>query len=141
MAGGKKIEGIFRSLVSDKNRIFSLVTGVLRGASLFSQSGINSSRARLSRTAPDKICAPTSDPFSTTQTLISQSCFMLSFFNCMAADKPAGPAPTITISISIFSRSTGNSSLIFLHPELINSFTYTYDRITLISIFLPFNKS
>ncbi len=52
-------------------------------------------------TAPERICAPTSPPFSTTQTVVSGwSCFRR-----MAAARPAGPAPTITTSNSIASRS------------------------------------
>jgi hypothetical protein len=52
-------------------------------------------------TAPDKICAPTSDPFSNMQTLVSGDCCLMR----IAADKPAGPAPTITTSYGIDSRS------------------------------------
>ncbi|POO03613.1 hypothetical protein TorRG33x02_008180 [Trema orientale] len=44
---------------------------------------------------------PTSAPFSTTQTDKSTSFSRHSCFNRMAADKPAGPAPTITTSYSI----------------------------------------
>ncbi len=59
-------------------------------------------------TAPDRICAPTSEPFSTTTTLISgESCFRR-----MAAASPAGPAPTITTSNSMLSRG-GRSAIFF----------------------------
>ena len=43
-------------------------------------------------TAPERMCAPTSEPFSTTTTLVSgESCL-----SRIAAASPAGPAPTIT---------------------------------------------
>ena len=42
--------------------------GVFNGALHSRQSGINSFSARGSNTAPDNICAPTSEPFSTTHT-------------------------------------------------------------------------
>jgi len=45
----------------------SFLTGVSRGASLSFQSGINSFSAVGSKTFPESICAPTSEPFSITQ--------------------------------------------------------------------------
>ena len=66
----------------------------------FFQLGISSSKARVSKTLPDKICAPISEAFSKTQTFKSE-------FNCLsliAADNPDGPPPTITTSYSITSR-------------------------------------
>ena len=45
--------------------------GVSIGAPSSFQLGISSSKARVSKTFPDIICAPTSEAFSTTQTLIS----------------------------------------------------------------------
>ena len=42
--------------------------GVLSGALRACQSGNNSLSARGSNTAPDKMCAPTSEPFSSTHT-------------------------------------------------------------------------
>ena len=59
-----------------------------------SQSGNSSLSALGSNTAPDKICAPTSEPFSTTQTDSSA----LTCFRRQAAANPAGPAPTMTTS-------------------------------------------
>src|ERR1700733_4953311 len=60
-----------------------------------------------SMTAPDKICAPTSEPFSTTTTDVSgESCLSL-----IAAARPAGPAPTMTTSNSIASRPGTSVSL------------------------------
>jgi hypothetical protein len=71
------------------------VTGTAAsGQSRARQSGINSSSARGSTTAPERICAPISLPFSSTQTDRSA-------FNCLsriAAESPAGPPPTITTS-------------------------------------------
>ncbi len=49
----------------------SPVTGVLSGAPSSFQSGNSSFSARGSNTAPERMWAPTSEPFSTTQTLIS----------------------------------------------------------------------
>src|SRR5262249_36376632 len=70
-------------------------------------SGISWSRPMGSITAPERMCAPTSEPFSTTTTVVSgESCLSRS-----AAASPAGPAPTITTSNSIASRA-GSSSLI-----------------------------
>ena len=51
-------------------------------------------------TAPERIWAPTSEPFSTTTTEHSgKSCFRR-----IAAASPAGPAPTTTTSNSMLSR-------------------------------------
>ena len=80
------------------------VTGVFKGAPLACQSGMSSLSARGSMTAPDKMCAPTSEPFSSTQTLTSRPASPASFFNRMAAESPDGPPPTITTSYSIASR-------------------------------------
>ena len=52
-------------------------------------------------TAPDRICAPTSEPFSTTTTAAAA----LSCLSRIAAASPAGPAPTMTTSNSIASRA------------------------------------
>src|SRR5262249_54838226 len=41
-------------------------------------------------TAPDRMCAPTSEPFSTTTTEMSDD----SCFNLIAAARPGGPPPT-----------------------------------------------
>jgi len=57
---------------------------------------------------PDRMCAPTSEPFSTTTTEISA----LICLRRMAAASPAGPAPTTTTSNSIASRA-GNSAMNF----------------------------
>src|SRR4051812_46786445 len=66
------------------------------------------SRPMGSMTAPERMCAPTSDPFSTTTTLVSaESCL-----SRIAAARPAGPAPTITTSNSIASRAGNSSALI-----------------------------
>src|SRR5512138_1925078 len=52
-------------------------------------------------TAPESECAPTEDPFSSTQTLASG----LSCLSRIAHASPAGPAPTMTTSYSMTSRS------------------------------------
>src|SRR3954468_18012758 len=52
-------------------------------------------------TAPERMCAPISEPFSRTQTEISgASCLMR-----IAAERPAGPPPTTTTSYCIDSRA------------------------------------
>jgi len=84
-----------------KRSSLSEVTSVLSGAPFSFQSGMSRVRPDGSRTAPERICAPTSEPFSSTTTLQSAS----SCLRRIAADKPAGPAPTITTSYSILSRS------------------------------------
>jgi len=83
----------------------SSVTGVFSGQPLSSQSGISSAIALGSITAPDRICAPTSEPFSRTATLISAPACSASWRRRMPAARPAGPAPTITTSYSMDSRS------------------------------------
>src|SRR6516165_9834690 len=51
-------------------------------------------------TAPERMWAPTSEPFSTMTTDFSGA----SCLSRIAAASPAGPAPTITVSNSIASR-------------------------------------
>ncbi len=58
-------------------------------------------------TAPERMCAPTSLPFSTTQTAASGA----SCFRRMAAASPAGPAPTTTTSNSMLSRAIASSAM------------------------------
>src|SRR5690606_20869487 len=84
----------------------SRLTGVFSGAPSSFQLGNSSSRARGSNTAPDRMWAPTSEPFSTTLTLISWPASAACCLMRQAADRPAGPAPTMTTSNSMNSRST-----------------------------------
>src|SRR4051812_25034162 len=85
---------------SERNRKRSRLTGALSGAPFAFQSGKSSASARGSITAPERMCAPTSEPFSSTQTEVSaESCFAR-----IAAASPAGPAPTTTRSYCIDSR-------------------------------------
>src|SRR5829696_1984579 len=56
-------------------------------------------------TAPDRMCAPTSEPFSTTTTEMSAPFSAASCFSRIAVARPAGPAPTTTTSNAIDSRS------------------------------------
>ena len=74
------------------------VAGVLSGAPSSCQFGSSSLSARGSNTAPDRMCAPTSEPFSTTHTEVSRPCSAASCFRRIAAARPDGPAPTITTS-------------------------------------------
>src|SRR5664279_5587295 len=95
--------------VNQKNR--STLTWVLSGQSASSrQSGTSLSSDTGSITAPDRICAPTSEPFSTTT--IPRSA--LSCFSRIAAARPDGPAPTITTSNSMDSRGGSSSVLMNL---------------------------
>jgi len=72
----------------------SPTTGWLSGAPRSRQSGKSSVRALGSITAPERMCAPGSEPFSRTTTESSE----LSCFSRIAVASPAGPAPTITTS-------------------------------------------
>ena len=56
-------------------------------------------------TAPDRMWAPISEPFSITQTETSWLRSAASCLRRIAADSPAGPPPTITTSYSIDSRA------------------------------------
>ncbi len=53
----------------------SSVTGWFSGAPLSFQSGISSLSARGSMMAPERMCAPGSEPFSSTTTEISRALF------------------------------------------------------------------
>src|SRR6185503_9025429 len=87
--------------LAERKRKRSRVTGWLRGAPFSFQSGMSSPRARGSITAPERMCAPTSEPFSSTHTLAcGETCFAR-----IAAARPAGPAPTTTMSYCIDSRA------------------------------------
>ena len=93
----------------------SSFTAAFSGAPRSFQSGNSSSIALGSKTAPERICAPTSEPFSTTQTEISE-------FNCLrriAADRPEGPAPTMTTSYSIDSLSKALLQEIVKRPVVV----------------------
>src|SRR6185436_10186005 len=93
----------------------SSVTAWLRGAPCDFQPGKSSPRPRGSITAPERMCAPTSEPFSTTQTENSLPCFAHSCLRWIAVASPAGPAPTTTTSYSIASRSLMFSILSLAH--------------------------
>src|SRR6185312_15923187 len=76
-------------------------------------SGASSSNGPGSMTAPDRACAPTAEPFSSTQMLVpGWSCLRR-----MAQARPAGPAPTTTTSYSITSRETLSVILFRSHPD------------------------
>ena len=88
----------------------SWVTGVSSGQPFSSQSGKSTRRPAGSITAPERMCAPTSEPFSITATVISAPVSAAFCFSRMAAESPAGPPPTMTTSYSMASRSTGSAS-------------------------------
>ena len=80
------------------NLTTSFLAGLFKGAPLSFQSGISSFNAVGSKTLPESIWAPISEPFSIRQMLNS---LLFSFANCasfMALLNPDGPAPTITTS-------------------------------------------
>ncbi|GIW56984.1 MAG: hypothetical protein KatS3mg082_3388 [Nitrospiraceae bacterium] len=92
-----------RFSVRKRNR--SSFAGVVSGAPRSFQSGSSSFRDLGSRTAPERMCAPTSEPFSSTTIERSVPFASASCFRRIAAVSPAGPAPTITTSTSMLSRS------------------------------------
>src|SRR5512141_2396472 len=57
-------------------------------------------------TAPDRMCAPSSEPFSSTTTLASVPASAARCLMRIAAPSPAGPPPTMTTSNSMASRCT-----------------------------------
>ena len=88
--------------------IEELVLGDLRlerPVGILRHSGSSASRPIGSITAPDRMWAPTSEPFSTTTTEISPPLRPRSCFRRIAVARPAGPAPTMTTSNSIDSRA------------------------------------
>src|SRR3954462_8111929 len=106
MKGGVRKCGKPNLLFLPRIQCWLSVTGTsASGQPLSRQSGISSSSPLGSTTAPDRICAPTSEPFSSTQTEISAPFSAASCLSRIAADRPAGPAPTITTSYGIDSRS------------------------------------
>src|SRR6185295_219803 len=93
-------EGVLKDDSLERKRKRSPLTVVLSGAPFSFQPGISSEIARGSITAPDRMCAPISEPFSSTHTERSaESCFRR-----IAAASPAGPPPTMTTSYCIDSR-------------------------------------
>lgn len=74
----------------DKNKKRSSITGVLNNLFNFS-FGNNSKIDRGSIIAPDKICAPSSLPFSSTQILISLFFLIANCLSLIAAESPDGP--------------------------------------------------
>jgi len=87
------------SPVSQKRSSFA--TGVLSEGQSLASSGKRSKSVLGSKTAPERICEPISDPFSRRQTERLG-------FNCLSLQAEAsqeGPPPTITTSYSIDSLS------------------------------------
>ena len=87
-----------------RNTTASSVTGWFRGAPRSFQSGNNSVSARGSMMAPDRMCAPGSEPFSSTTTETSRPLLAANCLSRIAVDSPPGPPPTITTSYSMASR-------------------------------------
>jgi hypothetical protein len=88
-----------------KNRNWSSLTCVSSGAPFSFQSGMSSFSPIGSITAPDRMWAPISEPFSIRQTDTSWLRSAASCLSRIAADSPAGPPPTINTSYSIDSRA------------------------------------
>ncbi len=85
----------------------SSAAGTQIGGGLSRQPGSSASSGAGSITAPDRMCAPMVLAFSITQTEMSG----LSCLSRIANANPAGPAPTVTTSYSMTSRSTGSGAL------------------------------
>src|SRR4029077_785443 len=79
----------------------SSVAGTFMPGYSLRHSGSSASRGPGSSTAPESDCAPTAAAFSSTQTFTSG----FSCFRRMAQARAAGPAPTITTSYCMTSRS------------------------------------
>jgi hypothetical protein len=92
--------GVLKAESGPRNSTSSAVTGCLSGAPRSFQSGNSSFIARGSITAPLRMCAPGSEPFSSTTTDSAASICL----RRIAVARPAGPAPTITTSYSMLSR-------------------------------------
>ena len=76
----------------------------VKGAPSSFQFGISSDSARGSMMAPERMCAPGSEPFSSTTTDTSWPFSAASCLSRMAVDRPPGPPPTTTTSYSMDSR-------------------------------------
>jgi hypothetical protein len=83
------------------SRTSSAAAGTFMPVYSLRQFGSSFSSAAGSSTAPERECAPTDEAFSSTQMFVSG----LSCFRRIAQARPAGPAPTITTSYSMTSRS------------------------------------
>ena len=115
ITGGIIIFGSVNVLSSVRNFTVSFLTLTFTGQFVSSiQLSINSFNAVGSKIAPDKMCAPTSEPFSTTHTEKSLLFSLHFFLKFIAADKPDGPAPTTTRSYSIFSLVIFESVIVIL---------------------------
>ena len=95
-------EGTFMLLLSPvSQKRSSFATGVERVGQSLASSGKRSKRVLGSKTAPERIREPISEPFSRRQTeRLELSCLSL-----QAEASPEGPPPTITTSYSIDSLS------------------------------------
>ena len=97
------IHGTRRALLRPYHMNSSCFTGTQMGSEAWRHSGSNASRGAGSSTAPERMCAPTVEPFSRTQTRSSA----LRCLSRMAVASPAGPAPITATSYSITSRVAG----------------------------------
>src|SRR3569833_2867965 len=105
MNGGSSMCGMLHLRLAVSTQWWFSVTGTVSGAPRSFQSGMSSLSAIGSTTAPDRMRAPISLPFSRMQTESSRLAAFASCFSRMAALRPAGPPPTITTSYCMDSRS------------------------------------
>ena len=103
--------GVRRLLFSVSSNTSSLVTGWFSGAPSSFQFGNSSVSATGSITAPLKMCAPGSEPFSSTTTDMSLPSAAACCLMRMAVASPPGPAPTTSTSYSIASRGPNFSRI------------------------------
>jgi hypothetical protein len=97
-------------IVAVRMDIESDVTAVVTGAPSSFQLGSSSSSARVSRTAPESVWAPGVPAFSTTVTRYSLPAAALSCLSLIAAQRPAGPPPTMRTSVWSVARSMSTPS-------------------------------
>src|SRR5688572_20667712 len=93
--------GSLYDFVFVRYRNSSSPAGMHTGGGLLRHSGSSASSGPGSITAPERMCAPIADAFSITQTRRSG----FSCFSRIANASPEGPAPTVTTSYSMNSRS------------------------------------
>ena len=102
--------GSLRPPSFDSSQNSSSFAGTQIGGGLSRQPGSRASSGSGSITAPERICAPMVLDFSITQTLMSG----LICLRRIANARPAGPAPTVTTSYSITSRSVASAGWFML---------------------------
>src|SRR5690606_12721477 len=103
--------GIRWARCSVRNSTSSAVTGWRKGSASTGTSGKSSWNGAGFTTAPDRLCSPSADAFSSTATCKSPPVDWFNRASSIAAASPAGPAPTTTTSISIASGSGASCTI------------------------------